>query len=215
MRSSIKKCLNIGWLIERCRFNIRERVFAEEWMKNNRHSRVSGGTDLLQSLFSRAPMNVRNFLSWRRPRLYLIARDRFVAATVIQWLGTNVGFSFLTETLEKLGYEIVPTKEAEKRDDYYNPWKQARDASYWHNFSVDTSKNYYSTTFSKISPHFVTPLSKKRKHLLRNKSGEYCQKICIRCGWEPRSDLQHQSEPECFANFQHHIAAKTEKTTKV
>jgi hypothetical protein len=35
------------------------------------------------------------------------ARDRVVAATIVQWLGTNVGSSFLYETLRKCGYKLV------------------------------------------------------------------------------------------------------------
>jgi len=34
-------------------------------------------------------------------------RDRTVAATVIQWLGSAVGLSFLREALERCGYEII------------------------------------------------------------------------------------------------------------
>ena len=35
-----------------------------------------------------------------------VERDRIVAATVIQWLGSNVGFGFLEEALRKCGYRI-------------------------------------------------------------------------------------------------------------
>jgi hypothetical protein len=38
------------------------------------------------------------------------ARDAQVAATVIQWLGSQVGFFFLEEVLQKVGYKIVATK---------------------------------------------------------------------------------------------------------
>ena len=33
-----------------------------------------------------------------------------VAATVIQWLGSNVGMSFLEDALKRCGYKIVKTK---------------------------------------------------------------------------------------------------------
>lgn len=36
-----------------------------------------------------------------------IERDRIVAATLVQWLGSNVGFSFIEESLRLCGYEIV------------------------------------------------------------------------------------------------------------
>lgn len=34
-------------------------------------------------------------------------RDRFVAASVIQWLGSNVGFSFMVTCLHQSGYAVV------------------------------------------------------------------------------------------------------------
>lgn len=34
-------------------------------------------------------------------------RDRYVAATVIQWLGTNVGFSLLSTSLMECGMTII------------------------------------------------------------------------------------------------------------
>jgi hypothetical protein len=37
-------------------------------------------------------------------------RDARVAATVIQWLGTAVGYSFLKKCLEEAGFEIEPPR---------------------------------------------------------------------------------------------------------
>lgn len=72
-----------------------ERAFAERWAHHNKHY------DLLQQLFC-----VGNGI-YTQPHLEIGDRDRYVAATVIQWLGTNVGFSFLQEALMKRGYLIV------------------------------------------------------------------------------------------------------------
>lgn len=33
-----------------------------------------------------------------------------MAATVVQWLGSNIGMSFLEESLERCGYKIVEVK---------------------------------------------------------------------------------------------------------
>lgn len=35
-------------------------------------------------------------------------------ATVIQWLGSNVGFSFVEECLGEAGYRVVPKKDRER-----------------------------------------------------------------------------------------------------
>lgn len=195
MRNSIKKFFNVGWLVERCRFNIRERVFAERWMFEHKR------TDLLRLLFERTPINL---LLPYHPRIILTARDRFVAATVIQWLGSNVGFSFLQECLEKFGYKVVRTEDYRKVENYYQPFREDRDASAWHNLSVVTIETYDRKPFLKIAPHFVKTIS-KRKHLIRNKSEQNCyEKICIRCGWEPKHDpFDRESGPQCFANYQH------------
>ena len=34
-------------------------------------------------------------------------RDRKVASTVVQWLGSNVGFAFIQSALQKAGYTVV------------------------------------------------------------------------------------------------------------
>lgn len=39
-------------------------------------------------------------------------REAQTAATVFQWLGTNIGYAFLTSALDKAGYKIV---EKEKK----------------------------------------------------------------------------------------------------
>ena len=63
--------------------NPREAVFAQQWGHEHRHS------DLLEILMDPHP-NINSFL---HPAIS--ARDREVAATVIQWLGSNCGRCFL------------------------------------------------------------------------------------------------------------------------
>jgi hypothetical protein len=41
-------------------------------------------------------------------------RDRFVAATVIQWLGTNIGFHFTCSALKQCGYEVIEKKHLDE-----------------------------------------------------------------------------------------------------
>lgn len=74
--------------------NPREVAFAEEWEKEN------------SSAFH------------NRPTLeYLLGmpagiRDTTVAATIVQWLGSNVGMSFLRNALGRVGLEIVEKNAA-------------------------------------------------------------------------------------------------------
>lgn len=107
----MKKIRHTGWKVERCRFGLLERIFAEAWRHENVRDRYTAG-GILQQLFMRQE---EGFVSWfRRPRLVINARDAMVAATVIQWLGTNVGYGFLTKCLERAGLKIVEKREYDK-----------------------------------------------------------------------------------------------------
>lgn len=70
----------------------RERVFAKSW----REYCDNNGLDPLTFLFS-STSNIAEPYS---------ERDDQIAATVIQWLGTNVGWCFLSEALQKMGFRI-------------------------------------------------------------------------------------------------------------
>lgn len=94
---------NWGIMLERNKFNDIEKAFSEQWHEDNiikRH--MNQGHGLLQDLFiDRDKFNNRIFH-------YIITRnDRTIVATVIQWLGTNVGMSFLTRALNRCGYNLV------------------------------------------------------------------------------------------------------------
>jgi hypothetical protein len=69
----------------------KERIFRDAWRKANRRERgLNGGCGLLELLLS--PHTERGFALFR-----LTQRDATVAASVIQWLGTNCGQGFLFE----------------------------------------------------------------------------------------------------------------------
>lgn len=70
-----------------------ERTFAFRWVERNREEWC-----LLDRLLS----------TEADPR-GATERDAKVAATVIQWLGTNVGFGFIRSCLEEAGYKIIET----------------------------------------------------------------------------------------------------------
>lgn len=90
---------NQGLFPERTEFNNKEKAFSETWKKENKiESHVNQGQGTLQNL-----MFDRN----NEPCYYITKNDRVIVATVIQWLGTNIGFNFLERSLKKCGYKIV------------------------------------------------------------------------------------------------------------
>ena len=99
---------NKGLFSERQEHNPREKAFAEEWEHENERDdkfAVDHGFGTLQNLFTEGhKYDIRNPLKWV---IEITEHDRFVVATVIQWLGSNVGMSFLHSVLKKCGYKIV------------------------------------------------------------------------------------------------------------
>ena len=87
-----------------------ERALAERWDKECRGtSCVNGGWGALDLLCSE-PDITGTWLGLgyggRTPLVHLDDTHRAVAATVIQWLGTNVGRSFLDEAFKAAGYTL-------------------------------------------------------------------------------------------------------------
>ena len=102
---------NLGWLTKRLKYDPsdKENALSSHWQQENIKKRwINFGQGLLQDLFCYAP-NDQLRGSFRF--LKITHRDRLVAATVIQWLGTTIGFCFLQEALKKAGYKIVKIKE--------------------------------------------------------------------------------------------------------
>jgi hypothetical protein len=103
-----------------------EKIFSDEWIKRNVNvPHINNGLDILQELFICHPgedpgdvperEDLKTFLHGLRPATitYKIKpRERVIAATVIQWLGTNVGWGFLDDCLRKCGYMIVRKEDA-------------------------------------------------------------------------------------------------------
>jgi hypothetical protein len=97
----------------------REKVFADEWEKlNERDPGRNYGQGTLQDLF----FEPRGGCDTRLPRMLhvLSSAERVVAATAIQWLGTNCGWGWLSDVFRKLGYEIrLTAEERQRRKDEY------------------------------------------------------------------------------------------------
>jgi len=85
-----------------------EKAFADLWEEANGSNRgaVNFGQGLLQDLFME-----RDTFNWASCVHQITDNERYVAATVVQWLGTNCGFAFLMEALRKAGYRIVDERE--------------------------------------------------------------------------------------------------------
>jgi len=98
---------NLGWRTDRLNFDPEdlENVFSKHWAKeNDKIQGINYGYGILQDLFcSREKFTISMFLKIKN-------RDRLITATVIQWLGTNVGFCWLREALNNAGYDIVKRK---------------------------------------------------------------------------------------------------------
>lgn len=80
---------NKGLNQRRCKQNPLEKLFAESWneINTNNHGNLNG-RDILDYLMAKDINNPLGEVS---------DRDRIVAATVIQWLGSPVGQSFLMQ----------------------------------------------------------------------------------------------------------------------
>jgi hypothetical protein len=94
-----KESFNEGLFYERTKFNKKEKVFSDEWKEQNKiQHHINYGYETLQCLMIGKD---------RKPLYYITQNDRVIVATVIQWLGTNIGFYFLEKALKKCGYKIV------------------------------------------------------------------------------------------------------------
>lgn len=94
--------------------NPREASFAAEWARENdpSHRTMSTLEHLLYGCGhgNESPHSPACQAIPTLPIDNLSERDRVVAATVMQWLGSNVGFDFLDSALRACGYEIVMKK---------------------------------------------------------------------------------------------------------
>lgn len=97
----------MGEPVPGCEYVNPEKVFAELWEERCRERPgINYGLGLVQDLMVVYPPHER-----RAPKMafWLTPRERVIVATVVQWLGTNVGFGFLHEVLGRCGLAIVET----------------------------------------------------------------------------------------------------------
>lgn len=79
---------------ERLRFSAEEAVYLDKWQEENRRKAgINSGYTLLEHILCSKEQN---------PPAIVSQRDAYVAASVIQWLGTNCGLAFMRECEEKI-----------------------------------------------------------------------------------------------------------------
>src|SRR6478672_1241153 len=101
---------NKGLKVNRLDHNPREKAFHDQWLKENEpKSWINQGHGVLQDLFIESDINMFN----RKIHLAINDRDRYIVATVVQWLGSNCGMCFLGEALARVGMKIVETKKTD------------------------------------------------------------------------------------------------------
>jgi len=106
---------NLGWKTDRLKYDPKdiENALSEHWVKENKkRGGINFGHGILQDLFFERLGHPFNIMAVAHCFLKITNRDRLITATVIQWLGTNVGFCWLKEALSKAGYDIVKRKDA-------------------------------------------------------------------------------------------------------
>jgi hypothetical protein len=158
-----KNIRHTGWKVERCRWGLLERIFAERWRAENVRDRYTAG-GILQQLFMRQEGESRWY--WR-PRLLINRRDSMVAATVVQWLGTNVGYGFLTECLRRAGLRIVEEADYTELLNRANGWALKAEEKYddrYYNRPVggeclgyETIPGAWQNHVRKVAPHSQPP----------------------------------------------------------
>jgi len=90
---------------DRCKNNPREQAFFEQWMKENIPLRgINFGNGILQDIFCERDITNQSKIHYKE---IINERDRMIVATVIQWLGTNCGMSFLRQALSRFGEKIT------------------------------------------------------------------------------------------------------------
>ena len=105
LRKQQKPLRHVGRFADRmnlpCESSVREFAFASLWREENKTSAaVNLGVETLEALLCYDASN-------KRDRKEYSTREDIAVATVIQWLGTNVGFDFLRRALNNAGYVVL------------------------------------------------------------------------------------------------------------
>lgn len=100
-----------AWRLAPEQFNPREVAFAEQWNEDNRLSDLIGALICFElDPNPNGSVKMPGYEGLRKAR-GIAESERRCAATVIQWLGSNVGFCFLEMALNRVGLKIVPASD--------------------------------------------------------------------------------------------------------
>lgn len=101
-------------MVERSDTPTLEESFAYEWEAENvPQPGVNQGHGVLQNLMF-DPTSGRGWRSDGVCREVITQRDARIVATIVQWLGTNVGSGFLHRVFEKAGYQLLHPSERDR-----------------------------------------------------------------------------------------------------
>jgi len=104
---------NLGWRADRLDYDPKdiENALSKHWREENKKKvYLNHGQGVLQDLFIHRTGSPFCITAGSIRFLKISKRDRLIAATVIQWLGSNIGFCWLQEALSKAGYDITKRK---------------------------------------------------------------------------------------------------------
>lgn len=151
----------------------RERGLAERWaLENDRDPQLLGA--ILRGL-DEAP----GFLAGdtpippEAPLPRLDQRDVTLAATLVQWLGTNVGFSFLAEALEDAGYSIVETDWVRRARDQTSELARLREQVGTLRNERDFQEARFRDAFAQFDPSLGRQIRTIRQPDYRSESGNF------------------------------------------
>ena len=106
----------LGSPVEGCEYVNREQVFAEAWERENIPSGGDFGIlqdNLFKDLEGRTLGDIA--FGWGRRLVFKVTgRERVIVATIVQWLGSNVGWCFLEGCIRACGYRLVREEDQPK-----------------------------------------------------------------------------------------------------
>ncbi len=102
-----------------CASTTREKAFSDQWKKENgqENSWDSSSQSVLNGILYNRLATPKEFSTFGEIQDgSATQREATIAATLVQWLGTNCGWDFVRLALKAAGYEMVPVSERENRE---------------------------------------------------------------------------------------------------
>jgi len=134
-----RKVLHRAHDFRRRAHGIAEEVYGSKWEKlNERQPGLNGGFGYLELLLNDSRWAHSPFLAYRlrgekplKPWRGISKRDAMVAASVIQWLGTNCGKAFMDECEKEIDRQKKILRAEEKRKHTFKYYAKAMVPGWW------------------------------------------------------------------------------------